>query len=236
MSELVLIVDDESDLRKLLDFNLKTEGYRTAQAADGREALDKAKSKVPDLIILDMMLPDMRGTEVCKALKQDTLTRDVPVMILSALGGEIDRVVGFELGAEDYVVKPFSVRELVLRVKAILKRAATNTLATPPEVDELVLGGVRIDKTRHRAWVFEDELNLTVLEFKLLNTLMSRKGCVQSRERLLEEVWGVDAGVTTTRTVDTHVKRLREKLGAKSTLLETVRGVGYRFADTSRTP
>ena len=230
MSGLILIVDDEADLRKLLDFNLKTAGYSTCQASDGREALLMAKEHVPDLIILDMMLPDMRGIEVCKTLKQDQVTREIPVLILSALGGEIDRVVGFELGAEDYVVKPFSVRELVLRVKAILKRSIVN-LASTEEVDELVLGGVRIDRTRHRAWLLDDELNLTVLEFKLLSMLMSRKGCVQSREKLLEEVWGVNADVTTTRTVDTHIKRLREKLGTRSKLLETVRGVGYRFAD-----
>lgn len=230
MSETILIVDDEADLRKLLDFNLTTAGFRTVLAATGQEALERVREETPDLIILDLMLPDMRGTEICRTVKHDPATRHVPVVMLSALGEEIDRVVGFELGAEDYVVKPFSVRELVLRVKAILKRVASS--APVEETDELAFGPLRIDRTRHRAWSGDDELKLTALEFKLLSTFVARRGAVQSRERLLEEVWGVDAGVTTTRTVDTHVKRLREKLGVTARFLETVRGVGYRFAES----
>ncbi|MBH25639.1 MAG: DNA-binding response regulator [Myxococcales bacterium] len=230
MSETILIVDDEADLRKLLDFNLTAAGFRTVQAATGQEALSRVREETPDLIILDLMLPDMRGTEICRSVKRDPATRHVPVLMLSALGEEIDRVVGFELGAEDYVVKPFSVRELVLRVKAILKRISTSSPVE--EADELSFGPIRIDRTRHRAWIGEDELKLTALEFKLLSTFVARRGAVQSRERLLEEVWGVDAGVTTTRTVDTHVKRLREKLGPTARFLETVRGVGYRFAES----
>lgn len=235
MPEKILIVDDEADLRRLVEFNLRTAGYQTVQAINGSEALVKVADEMPDLVILDLMLPDIQGTEVCRRMKQAPETRHIPVLMLSALGDEIDRVVGFELGAEDYVVKPFSVRELVLRVKAILKRSTSisATAAAPDESQQLMFGPLRIDRARHRVWMREEELHLTALEFKLLSTFVANKGCVQSRELLLEEVWGVNAGVTTTRTVDTHVKRLREKLGEAARFLETVRGVGYRFAESS---
>lgn len=229
MSKTILIVDDEDDLRKLVDFNLRGAGFQTLLAANGEEALRQAKLK-PDLIVLDLMLPDIQGTEVCRMLKQDDATRAIPVLILSARGDEIDRVVGFEIGAEDYVVKPFSVRELVLRVKALLKRSAKKAERAAPAPNELVFGPLRIDQTRHRVWNNDEEVVLTALEFKLLATFVGRKGRVQTRERLLDDVWGVDVGVTT-RTVDTHVKRLREKLGEASNYVETVRGVGYRFAE-----
>jgi two-component system phosphate regulon response regulator PhoB len=228
MAKTILIVDDEEDLRKLVDFNLRTSGYQTLVAANGEEALELAQLG-PDLIVLDLMLPDIQGTEVCKVLKRSKDTRDIPILILSARGDEIDRVVGFEIGAEDYVVKPFSVRELVLRISAILKRSK-HPEATGGQPD-LEFGPIRIDQRRHRVWLNDDELTLTALEFKLLATFVSRPGRVQTRERLLEDVWGIDVGVTT-RTVDTHVKRLREKLGSASRLVETVRGVGYRFAET----
>ena len=229
MSKTVLIVDDEEDLRKLVDFNLRTAGYQTMVAANGEEALELAKQG-PDLILLDLMLPDIQGTEVCKTLKRSEDTSNIPILILSARGEEIDRVVGFEIGAEDYVVKPFSVRELVLRINAILKRSVkVSENDVEPTVD-LSFGPIRIDQTRHRVWLDDDELTLTALEFKLLATFVARKGRVQTRERLLDDVWGIDVGVTT-RTVDTHVKRLREKLGRASRYVETVRGVGYRFAE-----
>lgn len=228
MSETILIVDDEDDLRRLVAFNLRGEGYQTLQADCGAEALRLVASESPELVILDLMLPDVSGTEVCRRLKQSPDTRHIPVLILSARGDEIDRVVGFELGADDYVVKPFSVRELALRVKAILKRSVTPTEVT----QEMVLGALRIDRGRHRAWLHDSELSLTALEFKLLTTFVSRNGRVQTRERLLDDVWGIDAGVTT-RTVDTHVKRLREKLGGDARMIETVRGVGYRFVESS---
>jgi two-component system, OmpR family, phosphate regulon response regulator PhoB len=230
MNKTILVVDDEDDLRKLVDFNLRGAGFKTLLAANGEEALQLAKEG-PDLIVLDLMLPDIQGTEVCRALKQDDATRSIPVLILSARGEEIDRVVGFEIGAEDYVVKPFSVRELVLRVKALLKRTASKAATQQvPRSNELTFGPLRIDQTRHRVWRDGRELILTALEFKLLTTFVRRKGRVQTRERLLDDVWGVDVGVTT-RTVDTHVKRLREKLGESAGYVETVRGVGYRFAE-----
>lgn len=229
MGKTILIVDDEADLRKLVDFNLRGAGFDTLQAATGSEALAQAAEHLPDLVILDMMLPDIQGTEVCRHLKMDPGTRDIPVLILSALGEEIDRVVGFELGADDYVVKPFSVRELVLRVKVILKRSPGGQ--GERKQHELVFGPIRIDRTKHRAWQGDAELNLTALEFKLLVTLVSNKGKVQSRDSLLEGVWGMEHEITT-RTVDTHVKRLREKLGTSAGYLQTVRGIGYRFAES----
>ena len=172
------------------------------------------------------MLPDMSGTEVCRQLKSDPRTRAVPVIVLTARGEELDRVVGFELGADDYVVKPFSVRELILRVRAVLRRAGQQRSDKP--VTEL--GPVRIDADAHRAWVRGEPLDLTPLEFKLLSTLVTRAGRVQSRERLLADVWEMSSELET-RTVDTHVKRLREKLGPARDMLETVRGVGYRLLD-----
>ncbi len=228
MSETILIVDDEDDLRRLLNFNLRSAGYETLQAATGAEALQVLEARKPDLIVLDLMLPDIQGMDLCRHLKQSPATKHIPVLILSARSDEIDRVVGFEIGADDYVVKPFSVRELALRIKAILKRSA---LDSPAASQELRFGPLRIDQARHRAWLGEEDLTLTALEFKLLTTFVAQCGRVQTRESLLEDVWGIAPGVTT-RTVDTHVKRLREKLGEASRLLETVRGVGYRFAET----
>jgi two-component system phosphate regulon response regulator PhoB len=177
------------------------------------------------LVLLDMMLPDVSGKEVCKALKQDERTRDIPVVILTARGEEIDRVIGLELGAEDYIVKPFSVRELLLRVSAILRRVS----ATPETKGAKITFGILvIDEAAHRAWVEGEEIELSALEFKLLMQLYERKNRVQSRGTLLDEVWGMRGDITT-RTVDTHVKRLREKLGSARDYIETVRGVGYRF-------
>jgi len=228
MSETILIVDDEADLRRLVDFNLRSAGFNPLLAASGREALQLIEESPPDLVLLDLMLPDIQGKDICRQLKQDNRTRHIPVIMVTALGDEIDRVVGFELGADDYVVKPFSVRELILRVRAILKRS---TGQTETEVEEILFGPLKVDLAKHRAWLNDEELNLTALEFKLLTTFVKRRGHVQTRERLLDDVWGIDAGVTT-RTVDTHVKRLREKLGEMAACVETVRGVGYRFAET----
>jgi two-component system phosphate regulon response regulator PhoB len=225
---LVLIVDDERDLVSLLDFNLRQAGFETASAATGEQALAQARHRVPDLVLLDLMLPDLSGTEVCRQLKGDPRTRGVPVVMLTAKGEEVDRVVGLELGADDYVVKPFSMRELVLRVKAVLRRAARAGPERPPES----VGPIRVDMESHRCHVAGEEVALTPLEFRLLATFMARLGRVQSREQLLEDVWEM-SGELETRTVDTHVKRLREKLGAGRELLETVRGVGYRLVDPS---
>jgi two-component system phosphate regulon response regulator PhoB len=230
MSQKILIVDDEDDLRRLVDFNLRAAGFETLLAATGREAQAILTRERPALVVLDLMLPDIQGTEICRAIKQNPATSQIPVLILSARGDEIDRVVGFELGAEDYVVKPFSVRELLLRVRALLKRAAAPE-PEPTQEENLLFGPLKIDQIRHRAWCDDEELILTALEFKLLVTFLSRRGRVQTRERLLDDVWGIEAGVTT-RTVDTHVKRLREKLRTAARFLETVRGVGYRFSET----
>jgi two-component system phosphate regulon response regulator PhoB len=223
----VLLVDDERDLLSLLDFNLRAAGFETILATTGEQALTQLRRRVPDLVLLDLMLPDVVGTEVCRSVKADPRTRHVPVVMLTAKGEEVDRVVGFELGADDYVTKPFSVRELVLRLKAVLRRSAPGRPAErPPEA----VGPIHVDVDAHRAYVDGAEIQLTPLEFRLLTTLMARLGRVQSREQLLEDVWQMSSEVET-RTVDTHVKRLREKLGSGRDLLQTVRGVGYRLVD-----
>lgn len=225
----VLLVDDERDLLSLLDFNLRAAGYETTLATTGEQALAQVRRKVPDLVLLDLMLPDVSGTEVCRRIKADPRTKHVPVVMLTAKGDEVDRVVGFEIGADDYVTKPFSVRELVLRLKALLRRTGAGRASErPPEQ----VGPIRVDVDAHRAYVDGAEVTLTPLEFRLLTTLMARLGRVQSREQLLEDVWEMSSEVET-RTVDTHVKRLREKLGSGRDLLETVRGIGYRLVDPS---
>ncbi len=229
----ILIVDDERDLLSLLDFNFRQAGFETLLAANGLEALQHLRRRVPELILLDLMLPDVSGTEVCRMVKSDPRTRHVPVVMLTAKGEEVDKVVGFELGADDYVTKPFSVRELVLRVKAVLRRAGGpgGPLERPPDP----VGAIRVDLDAHRAYVQGEEVELTPLEFKLLVTFMTRVGRVQSRDQLLADVWEMSSEIET-RTVDTHVKRLREKLGPARDLLETVRGVGYRLVEPNVAP
>ena len=222
----VLIVEDERDLQRVMAYNFKQAGFDVVSALNAETALRTVKEERFDLIILDLMLPDMPGTEVCRRLKQARETAGIPVIMVTAKGEEIDRIVGFELGADDYVVKPFSVRELLLRVQAILRRSQGEQEATPG----FRFGSLRVDREAHRVWANDAELELTALEFKLLVTLFDRKNRVQTRAALLSDVWGIDADITT-RTVDTHVKRLREKLGDAGAYIETVRGVGYRFAD-----
>jgi two-component system phosphate regulon response regulator PhoB len=226
MSSLILIVDDERDLVKTLAYNFELEGYQTRTAYSGKKALKRAfKEPLPDLVLLDLMLPDISGTDVCRQLRRDARTRRLPIIMLTAKGDEIDRVVGFEVGADDYVVKPFSIRELILRVRAVLRRSHTDEEETEGDLN---FGDLRIDSPAHRVWVADQEVQLTALEFRLISTFVARRGRVQTRDRLLTDVWGYQADVTT-RTVDTHVKRLREKLGAAGRYIETVRGVGYRF-------
>lgn len=222
----MLLVDDERDLLSVLDYNFRSAGFETALAATGEEALRLASQRIPDLVLLDLMLPDLQGTEVCRRLKSDPRTRDVPVVMLTARGDEIDRIVGFEVGADDYVTKPFSAREVVLRARAILRRASGRAVERTVEQ----VGPIRVDAEAHRVFVDGAEVALTPLEFKLLRTLMTRLGRVQPRERLLEDVWEMSTEVET-RTVDTHMKRLREKLGSARDLIETVRGIGYRMID-----
>jgi two-component system phosphate regulon response regulator PhoB len=221
----VLVIEDEADLREVLDYNLTKEGHRVTLVATGAEGLRVAREQQPELILLDLMLPDATGTSVCKTLKKDPATREIRVIMVTAKGEEIDRVVGFELGADDYVVKPFSVRELLLRVGAVLRRKETASS------DFVEFGELRIDPAAHRAWVADIEIALTTLEFKLLLTLYERKNRVQTRSVLLNDIWGIEADITT-RTVDTHVKRLREKLKSVGRYIETVRGVGYRFTES----
>jgi two-component system, OmpR family, phosphate regulon response regulator PhoB len=224
---LILIIEDEVDLATTLEYNLSREGYQTRLAHSGQDGLDAAtRDPMPDAIILDLMLPDVSGTEVCRRLRESDRTRTIPVLMCTAKASEIDRVVGFEVGADDYIVKPFSVRELILRVRAVLRRLQRNE-TEPPVV---VFGRLRVDHEAHRVWVDEQEISLTALEFRLLHAFVARKGRVQTRDTLLSDVWGIDAEVTT-RTVDTHVKRLREKLGDAGAYIETLRGVGYRFRD-----
>ncbi len=223
----VLLCDDERDLLSVLDFNLRAAGFETVLATRGEEALLAIKRRLPDLVLLDLMLPDVPGTEVCRRIKSDPRTRHVPVVMLTAKGEEVDRVVGFELGADDYVTKPFSVRELVLRLKAVLRRAGGGKILERPREQ---VGPIKVDVDAHRVFVDGLEITLTPLEFRLLATFMARLGRVQSREQLLEDVWEMSPEVET-RTVDTHVKRLREKLGSGRDLLETVRGIGYRLVD-----
>jgi two-component system phosphate regulon response regulator PhoB len=224
---LILVVDDESDIVDTLTYNLQQDGYRTRSARSGGEAIKSSKERpIPDLVLLDLMLPDLSGTEVCRELRRDEAMRRVPVIMLTAKDAEIDRVVGFEVGADDYVTKPFSVRELLLRVRAVLRRSKDAPSA--PAAKKVEFGELRLDPDAHQVWVEEGEVILTALEFRLLTTLLERRGRVQTRTTLLEDVWGIHADITT-RTVDTHVKRLREKLGSAGEYIETIRGVGYRL-------
>lgn len=226
MKPKILVVDDEPDAVEMLEFNLKSNGYDVVTAADGEEALAKARSVLPNLIVLDLMLPEVDGMEVCKILRRDQRTSGIPIIMLTAKAAEIDRVLGLELGADDYVTKPFSIRELVLRVKRLLR---TET-AGEEKSDRIVWKDLTIDIPRHQALVKGKALDLTATEFKLLTVLAQRRGRVQSRDQLLHDVWEYD-NVIDTRTVDTHVRRLREKLGAAAKYLDTVRGVGYRFVE-----
>jgi two-component system phosphate regulon response regulator PhoB len=232
MAEKILVVEDDQDLSELLVYNLENAGYRVITAADGVTALGAARDQHPDLIILDLMLPMMDGLEVCRTLKRGGATKNVPVLMLTAKGEEIDRVVGFEIGAEDYVIKPFSVRELLLRIKAILRRSKGPRAEAQRliEVDDL-----RIDLDGHQAWIGRQLLTLTVTEFKLLAELADSRGRVLTRERLLDRVWGYTfEGYG--RTVDTHIRRVRKKLGERGDLIETVRGIGYRLRAPEHPP
>ena len=226
----ILVIEDETDIQQVLDYNLREKGHKVYLASGGEEGLRLAREKKPDLVLLDLMLPDLPGTEVCKQLKNDAATKAMQIVMLTAKGEEVDRVVGFELGADDYVVKPFSVRELLLRVQAILRRSQ----GEQESATSFQFGRLRVDREAHRVWADDAELELTALEFKLLVTLYDRKNRVQTRAALLSDVWGIDADITT-RTVDTHVKRLREKLGDAGAYIETVRGVGYRFTESPET-
>src|SRR5256885_177233 len=221
----ILIIEDESDVADLLALSLRKAGFNTTTAADGATGLQKARDNRPDFIILDLMLPKMSGLEVCRILKGDAATARIAILMLTAKAEEIDRINGLEFGADDYVTKPFSPREVLLRIQAILRRGGAMS-----EQSEIIVNGISIDPSRHRVLVNGKLIHLTSIEFKLLQTLVVRRGRVQSRERLLNEVWGYEALIDT-RTVDTHVRRLRAKLGKQGDAVETVRSFGYRFRE-----
>ena len=220
----VVLIEDEADLREIVQYNLTQAGHRVQAAATAEAGLRLVRETIPDIVLLDLMLPDRPGTTVCTALKREPRTGDIPIIMVTAKGEEVDRVVGLELGADDYLAKPFSVRELVLRVNAVLRRGDSKEPALV-EVAEL-----RIDRDAHRVEVQGSEIPMTPLEFKLLLTLIMRRERVQTRSTLLADVWELDPGVSS-RTVDTHVKRLRDKLNSAGRFIQTVRGVGYRFSE-----
>jgi two-component system phosphate regulon response regulator PhoB len=223
----ILVVDDEPEAVELVEFNLKQAGFEVVTAADGADALKKARATLPALVVLDLMLPEIDGLEVCKMLRRDPTTASIPILMLTAKAAEIDRILGLELGADDYVTKPFSPRELVLRVRKVLQRGP----AVVGDPDRLQFGDLMIDVPRHWVSWRKKQIDLTATEFKLLTLLAQRRGRVQSRERLLRDVWEYNSLIDT-RTVDTHMRRLREKLGPAAKRLDTVRGVGYRFLES----
>ena len=226
MHETVLIVEDDRDIARLVGYNLEKSGYASSAVRSGEEALDHLERTRCDLVILDIMLPGMDGFEVCRRIRRSARTARIPVLMLTAKGEEVDRIVGLELGADDYVVKPFSPRELMLRVKAILKRRAAEETAE----GVLKAGDIEIDTARHMVTVGKKRIDLTALEFRLLTTLMKRRERVQTRDVLLEDVWGITTSLNT-RTVDTHIKRLRQKLGPAGDIIRTVRGLGYKLSE-----
>lgn len=222
----ILIVEDEPDVVDLLTLNLrKAGGFTISTATDGAAGLERARAERPAFLVLDLMLPKMCGLEVCKILKSDPATRHIPILMLTAKAEEIDRIVGLEFGADDYVTKPFSPREVVLRIRAIMRRGEVK-----PDEEHLSAGEIVLDPARHRVSEKGRPVHLTSIEFKLLRTLLQRCGRVQARDRLLNDVWGYES-VIDTRTVDTHVRRLREKLGHAGSGIETIRGFGYRFRE-----
>ncbi len=224
----ILIIEDEKDIVDLVEYHLKQSGFSVISALDGPTGLEKARKKTPNLIILDLMLPEMDGKDICRALKSNPLTQSIPILMLTAKAEETDRLIGFELGADDYVTKPFSPKELVLRVKAILRRKEVDH-----EGEKIIrIGDLLIDIDRHQVSVKKSPIGLTSTEFKLLVELTSKRGRVLTREHLLDRVWGYTyEGYA--RTVDTHVRRLREKMGTLGDSIETIRGVGYRFREES---
>ena len=224
MKTRILIVDDEPDVVELVEFNLRKAGYDVLTADDGTKALQRVRQDRPALVILDVMLPELDGLEVCKLLRRDPATAAIPILLLTARAAEVDRVVGLELGAQDYLTKPFSPRELVLRVKNLIQRKETPAETGAP----MIFAELAVDVTHHRVTVKGKPVELTATEFKLLAILAQRRGRVQSRDHLLRDVWEYDAAIDT-RTVDTHMRRLRDKLGTAARFLDTVRGVGYRF-------
>jgi DNA-binding response OmpR family regulator len=226
MQHKILVVDDETDVLEMLSINLRTSGFNVIVVDEAAAALARVRAEMPALIILDLMLPNMSGLEICKVLKSDAATRHIPIIMLTAKAEEVDKIVGLELGADDYVTKPFSPRELILRVNRSLRRSKEKV----PGVEKLTIGELVLDHGRHEVLVQGKPVELTATEFKLLALLMERRGRVQGRDRLLNDVWGYES-IIDTRTVDTHVRRLREKMGPLASYIETLRGVGYRIGE-----
>lgn len=224
----IVLVEDEPDIAEPLRYSLEREGFRVDVEARGDTALAEIRRAPPDLVMLDLMLPGLDGLEIARALKRDEATARLPILMLTARGEEVDRIVGLELGADDYVAKPFSTREVVLRVKALLRRTSHPPPSAGEEDGVLADGGLRLDPSAHRLEVRGQEVGLTATELRLLETMMRRRGRVQTRARLLADVWGYSQDVDS-RTVDTHVRRLRRKLGPEADRIETIIGVGYRF-------
>lgn len=224
----VLIIEDERDIAELISYNLERARFDTLILASGRKIIPRAREYRPNLILLDLMLPDLDGLELCKQLKKDKQLFNIPIIMVTAMGGETDRILGLELGADDYIVKPFSPRELVLRVKAVLLRVYPDETAVTDTI--LHIGPVELDSLKHLVHVGRKRVKLTMTEFRLLHELMSHAGMVRTREILLENVWGYSfSGYD--RTIDTHIRRLRKKLGTASSYIETVRGLGYLFKE-----
>jgi DNA-binding response OmpR family regulator len=221
----ILIVEDDPDILELLHFNLEKNGYSTVRAESGELAIQLAQKQLPDLVLLDLLLPGLNGLEVCRRLKRDPVLRNTPIIMVTAKGEEMDRVIGLELGADDYIVKPFSIREIILRIQKILDRNETNCLPSLLHADRLSL-----NLEAYTAQLDDKNLDLTATEFRLLAHLMRNRGRVQTREVLLDKVWGYSFDGYS-RTIDTHIRRIRQKLLSSENLIETVRGVGYRFKD-----
>ena len=226
MQPYILVMEDEDALATLLQYNLEKEGYDVTVAADGEEGMLQIDERQPDLVLLDWMLPKLSGIEVCRRIRGKAETRNLPIIMLTAKASEIDRVLGLEFGADDYVTKPFSPRELMLRVRNLLKRKESSK----EEVERFQVRDIELDVSKYEVKIMGQPIDLTPTEFKLLQILMERKGRVQSRDRLLQDVWGYDQLIDT-RTVDTHVRRLREKMGEAADYVTTVRGVGYRLME-----
>nr|CRH05555.1 Phosphate regulon transcriptional regulatory protein phoB [Candidatus Magnetococcus massalia] len=227
--ERILIVEDETDLLRTLDYNFKQASYETLVTTNGREALRLvAQTPSPDLVVLDLMLPGISGYEVCKSIRNQEKTRHIPILMLTARGEVVDQEMGFDVGADDYLTKPFSMRELMLRVKAVLRRTNNLPAGVVEGFDEISFGPLQVDQNAHQVWVNGEEIQLTFMEFKLLVAFLENRGRLLTRDLLLDQVWGLSAAVQT-RTIDTHVKRLRQKLGDAGHYIETLRGAGYRF-------
>ena len=227
----VLVIEDEADIRNLIAINLRANGFEVLTAENGAVGLELLKQHTPKVITLDLMMPNMNGIEVCHAIRSDASIAKTYVLMVTALGETEDRLAGFEAGADDYVPKPFNVDELVLRVKAAFRRINAASVSTSSENSEMEMGILRIDDSKHRIWINDEEISMTITEYKLLFHLASKAGNLCSRGELLQEVWELPPNLNT-RTVDTHIKRLRQKLGAAADYIETVRGAGYRFSES----